>query len=277
MKYQACRTQRRVCLFLPLSSFFHFPIFLLFSSLPLFFLFSFPSFFFSSPPCVDSPSGTFLTKMPLFPLCPSSPFLSLSLSLSVHLTLSLSLFIRLSFRSNITYYNNHTIQLQAWELLVLSRLKWDLAAITPNDFLNPLLRRLQPWTRCKDIHNLIKRHAQTFIALCAAGESNIFTLSPSFTLHLFLSLTLHLFLSLTSHLFLSHSDQTHFSSFWIITFILPSFSLVSFPLTCLTLFPSLFINILFTCLSSSFNLSKRETLISCAWKEMMMMSGEKEW
>lgn len=58
---------------------------------------------------------------------------------------------------------------QGWELLVLSRLKWDLAAITPNDFVNPLIRRLSAWTKGKEI--IMKRHTQTFIALCAAGES----------------------------------------------------------------------------------------------------------
>lgn len=58
---------------------------------------------------------------------------------------------------------------QGWELLVLSRLKWDLAAITPNDFVNPLIRRLSGWAKGKEV--IIKRHTQTFIALCAAGES----------------------------------------------------------------------------------------------------------
>ena len=58
---------------------------------------------------------------------------------------------------------------QGWELLVLSRLKWDLAAITPNDFVNPLIRRLSGWTKGKEM--IMKRHTQTFIALCAAGES----------------------------------------------------------------------------------------------------------
>lgn len=59
---------------------------------------------------------------------------------------------------------------QTWELLVLSRLKWDLAAITPNDFVSPILRRLPGWTKGKDMLPMIKKHASTFIALCAAGE-----------------------------------------------------------------------------------------------------------
>lgn len=61
--------------------------------------------------------------------------------------------------------------LKGWELLVLSQLKWDLAAVTPNDFLNLILRRIQ--TRCvkdKERLMLIKKHAQIFIALCATGK-----------------------------------------------------------------------------------------------------------
>jgi len=65
-------------------------------------------------------------------------------------------------------------ELLGWELLVLSRLKWDLAAITPNDFVNPLLRRLSPWTKGKE--TIIKRHTQTFIALCAADFK--FSMNP---------------------------------------------------------------------------------------------------
>ncbi|KAI1301644.1 G1/S-specific cyclin-D2 [Halotydeus destructor] len=68
-----------------------------------------------------------------------------------------------------TDYSISCEELMGWELLVLSRLKWDLAAITPNDFVSPILRRLQSWTKgCKDMLPLIKKHAQTFIALCAA-------------------------------------------------------------------------------------------------------------
>ncbi|XP_054159443.1 G1/S-specific cyclin-D2-like [Oppia nitens] len=59
-------------------------------------------------------------------------------------------------------------ELMGWELLVLNRLKWDLAAITPNDFLNILIRRLHKWPKVSEVQKLIKKHAQTFIALCAA-------------------------------------------------------------------------------------------------------------
>ncbi|CAG2102160.1 unnamed protein product [Medioppia subpectinata] len=68
-------------------------------------------------------------------------------------------------------------ELMGWELLVLNRLKWDLAAITPNDFLNILLRRLHKWPKVSEVHKLIKKHAQTFIALCAADWT--FSMFPS--------------------------------------------------------------------------------------------------
>jgi cyclin D2 len=67
-----------------------------------------------------------------------------------------------------TDYSVSVEEIMGWELLVLSRLKWDLAAVTPNDFLNLILRRLQSRTKSRDTFTLIKKHAQTFIALCAA-------------------------------------------------------------------------------------------------------------
>jgi len=64
-------------------------------------------------------------------------------------------------------YTDHSItmeELLEWELLVLSRLKWDLSAITPHDFLEQILSRLPV---DKERAQTMKRHAQTFIALCA--------------------------------------------------------------------------------------------------------------
>ncbi|XP_032815834.1 G1/S-specific cyclin-D2-like [Petromyzon marinus] len=50
------------------------------------------------------------------------------------------------------------------ELLVLCRLKWDLAAVTPHDFLEHILSKLPiPAEKLQ----LIRKHTQTFIALCA--------------------------------------------------------------------------------------------------------------
>lgn len=53
---------------------------------------------------------------------------------------------------------------QEWELVVLGKLKWNLAAVTPHDFIEHILRKL-PQQREK--LSLIRKHAQTFIALCA--------------------------------------------------------------------------------------------------------------
>ncbi|XP_025786724.1 G1/S-specific cyclin-D2 [Puma concolor] len=54
--------------------------------------------------------------------------------------------------------------LPEWELVVLGKLKWNLAAVTPHDFIEHILRKLpQPSEKL----SLIRKHAQTFIALCA--------------------------------------------------------------------------------------------------------------
>ncbi|XP_038048852.1 G1/S-specific cyclin-D2-like [Patiria miniata] len=59
-------------------------------------------------------------------------------------------------------------QLLHFELIVLRRLKWDLSAITPHDFLEQILHRLPISKECAQ---RIRRHAQTFIALCATEYS----------------------------------------------------------------------------------------------------------
>lgn len=57
--------------------------------------------------------------------------------------------------------------LQEWELVVLGKLKWNLAAVTPHDFTEHILRKLP---LPKDKLLLIRKHAQTFIAVCATGR-----------------------------------------------------------------------------------------------------------
>lgn len=69
----------------------------------------------------------------------------------------------------LVYYTDHSIrrdQLWSWELLVLSKLKWDISAVTPHDFLKHLLSRLLEKDSnigYKRVHN----HAKTIISLCA--------------------------------------------------------------------------------------------------------------
>lgn len=58
------------------------------------------------------------------------------------------------------------LTLQDWEVLVLEQLKWDLVSVIANDFLAHILHRLP---LPKDKMELVKKHAQTFIALCATG------------------------------------------------------------------------------------------------------------
>ena len=72
--------------------------------------------------------------------------------------------------------------LQQWELLVLSRLKWDMCAVTPHDFVDLLLTRLDLATApVPDVNNrwdATRRTAHGFIALCAL-EHKFTTCSPS--------------------------------------------------------------------------------------------------
>ncbi|XP_060087400.1 G1/S-specific cyclin-D3 isoform X1 [Heteronotia binoei] len=55
-------------------------------------------------------------------------------------------------------------QVLDWEVLVLEKLKWDLLSVIANDFLDDILQRL-PLPQNKV--DLVKKHAQTFIALCS--------------------------------------------------------------------------------------------------------------
>lgn len=59
--------------------------------------------------------------------------------------------------------NENLLLFQQWELLVLSRLKWDICSITPHDFVDHLMTRLDvsnPW-------GPVRRTAHGYIALCA--------------------------------------------------------------------------------------------------------------
>ena len=54
---------------------------------------------------------------------------------------------------------------QEMELLILSKLKWDLSAITPYDFLEYLLRLLAEGSNIDSAQ--LRRHTENFIILCA--------------------------------------------------------------------------------------------------------------
>ncbi|XP_069479550.1 G1/S-specific cyclin-D1 [Ambystoma mexicanum] len=55
-------------------------------------------------------------------------------------------------------------ELVQMELLTLNKLKWDLASVTPHDFIEHFLCKM-PLT--EDTKQIIRKHAQTFVALCA--------------------------------------------------------------------------------------------------------------
>ncbi|XP_047363687.1 G1/S-specific cyclin-D2 [Vespa velutina] len=68
----------------------------------------------------------------------------------------------------LVFYTDNSVTLDdlwRWEQLVVSKLKWELSAVTPGDFLIHILSRL-PVSPTWD-HMMILRHAQTFIALSA--------------------------------------------------------------------------------------------------------------
>lgn len=54
------------------------------------------------------------------------------------------------------------------ELLLVNKLKWNLAAMTPHDFIEHFLSKMPVAEESKQI---IRKHAQTFVALCATGRA----------------------------------------------------------------------------------------------------------
>uniref|UniRef100_A0A1D5QW81 Cyclin D1 n=1 Tax=Macaca mulatta TaxID=9544 RepID=A0A1D5QW81_MACMU len=57
-------------------------------------------------------------------------------------------------------------ELLQMELLLVNKLKWNLAAMTPHDFIEHFLSKMPEAEENKQI---IRKHAQTFVALCATG------------------------------------------------------------------------------------------------------------
>ncbi|KAI9517703.1 G1/S-specific cyclin-D1 [Dissostichus eleginoides] len=69
----------------------------------------------------------------------------------------------------------HPGELLKMELLVLNKLKWDLASVTPHDFIDHFLSKLEIYPTTKQI---LRKHAQTFVALCAT-DVNFIASPPS--------------------------------------------------------------------------------------------------
>ncbi|CAJ1048697.1 G1/S-specific cyclin-D1 [Xyrichtys novacula] len=75
-------------------------------------------------------------------------------------------------------YTDNSVQpgeLLQMELLVLNKLKWDLASVTPHDFIEHFLSKLEIHPSTKLI---LRKHAQTFVALCAT-DVNFIASPPS--------------------------------------------------------------------------------------------------
>uniref|UniRef100_T1IGW1 Cyclin-like domain-containing protein n=1 Tax=Strigamia maritima TaxID=126957 RepID=T1IGW1_STRMM len=67
------------------------------------------------------------------------------------------------------YYTDHSItpeELISWELLVLTKLGWDLGSIVATDFVDYTLHSLQKHAK---LGSRVRQHAFTFISLCAIG------------------------------------------------------------------------------------------------------------
>uniref|UniRef100_A0A673TCS2 Cyclin D1 n=1 Tax=Suricata suricatta TaxID=37032 RepID=A0A673TCS2_SURSU len=60
-------------------------------------------------------------------------------------------------------------ELLRMELLLVNKLKWNLAATTPHDFIEHFLSKMPVAEENKPI---IRKHAQTFVALCATGRAS---------------------------------------------------------------------------------------------------------
>ncbi|XP_034433967.1 G1/S-specific cyclin-D2-like [Hippoglossus hippoglossus] len=58
-------------------------------------------------------------------------------------------------------------ELLDWELVVLGKLKWNMASVIPNDFIEHIIRRLP---LPKDKLAMVRKHSLTFIALCATDD-----------------------------------------------------------------------------------------------------------
>ncbi|XP_040023987.2 G1/S-specific cyclin-D1 [Gasterosteus aculeatus] len=75
-------------------------------------------------------------------------------------------------------YTDNSVQpgeLLQMELLVLNKLKWDLASVTPHDFIEHFLSKLKIYPSTKQT---LRKHAQTFVALCAT-DVNFIASPPS--------------------------------------------------------------------------------------------------
>nr|CAD7425404.1 unnamed protein product [Timema monikensis] len=70
------------------------------------------------------------------------------------------------------FYTDHSItpdEMRSWELLFLSRLKWNIAAVTGFDYVDHVLQRVS-WGENNPV---VRRHAHTLVSVCYTGEIHI--------------------------------------------------------------------------------------------------------
>ncbi|XP_071453013.1 G1/S-specific cyclin-D2 [Hetaerina americana] len=94
----------------------------------------------------------------------------------------------------LVFYTDNSItigDLWRWELMVLAKLKWDMSAVTPHDFIPHLMLRL-PMVQDKTLFDsaMVKRHARTFVALCI-GEYKFSSYPPSMIASASIAAALH--------------------------------------------------------------------------------------
>lgn len=77
----------------------------------------------------------------------------------------------------LAYYTDYSVgvqEIKSWELLLVSKLGWDLSPVTAGDFVDHLLNRVPVLAR----EPIVRRHATTFVAL-AATEPEFVQVEPS--------------------------------------------------------------------------------------------------
>lgn len=92
---------------------------------------------------------------------------------------SVCLFIASKVKTNVTSklsaekiveYTDYSITLEElldWELIVLHKLKWDVASLVANDFVEPLLHRLDGFNAANEKMGVLRKHSYILTALCS--------------------------------------------------------------------------------------------------------------
>ncbi|EEB09987.1 G1/S-specific cyclin-D2, putative [Pediculus humanus corporis] len=70
------------------------------------------------------------------------------------------------------FYADHSItpqEMKDWELLILSKLQWNVAAVTGFDYIDHIIDRVSWGTE----NPLIRRHASTLVGICYTGKLRV--------------------------------------------------------------------------------------------------------